>query len=233
MDFMGFHSVDITIIALILFLSIKGFISGFSKELLNFITIIGGITLAAHFNTTVVNLINEQHILPMITENYTKIVGFVIIILTIWIVISVISAIINRFSSETLSPISRIFGYIISAARYFIIFALIVFGINQFEPFKSKVQKLNTETKLFTPMTKIGATVLNIDLNNTIKENNSSNVVLTNHKEKETGSTEKEVKEKEVKEKEVNDTNNSETNSSEENLTSTDENLSTEHNITD
>ena len=228
MDFMGFHSVDITIIALILFLSIKGFISGFSKELLNFITIIGGITLAAHFNTTVVNLINEQHILPMITENYAKIVGFVVIILTIWIVISVISAIINRFSSETISPLSRIFGYIISAARYFIIFALIVFGTNQFEPFKSKVQKLNTETKLFTPMTKIGATVLNMDLNNTVKENNCSNVVLTNHKEKEIENTEKEVKEKEV-----NDINSSETNSSKENLTSTDENLSTEHNTTD
>jgi len=227
MDFMGFHSVDITIIALILFLSIKGFIHGFSKELLNFITIIGGITLASHFNSTVVSFINEQHVLPTITEDYTKIVGFVVIILIVWIIISVISAIINKFTSETISPLSRIFGYIISATRYFIIFALIVFGTNQFEPFKSKVQKLNTETKLFTPMTKIGATVLNMDLNNTVEENNSSNIILTNHKEKEkkkdTNNTDKELKEKEV----------NDTNSSEENLTSIDENLSTEHNTTE
>ena len=214
MEFMGFHAVDIVIATIVLFLAIKGLINGFSKELLNFITIVGGITLAANFNTTVVNLINEQHIVPTITENYTKLIGFIVIILAVWIVVSVISSIINKFGSETISPISRIFGYIISAARYFVIFALIVFGANQLEPFKSKAKKLNEETKLFIPMTKIGATILNIDLNKTVEENNSSKVVLTNHETKDTKKT-------------------TDTNSSEENLTSTDENLSTEHNTTE
>ena len=214
MEFMGFHAVDIVIATIVLFLAIKGLINGFSKEFLNFITIVGGITLAANFNTTVVNLINEQHIVPTITANYTKLVGFIVIILVVWIVVSVISSIINKFGSETISPISRIFGYIISAARYFVIFALIVFGANQLEPFKSKAKKLNEETKLFIPMTKIGATILNIDLNKTVEENNSSKVVLTNHETKDTKKT-------------------TDTNSSEENLTSTDENLSTEHNTTE
>ena len=213
MEFMGFHAVDIIIATIILFLAIKGLINGFSKELLNFVTIVGGITLAANFNTTVVHLINEQHIVPTITENYTKLVGFIVIFLVVWIVVSVISSIIHKFGSENISPISRIFGYIISAARYFVIFALIVFGANQLEPFKSKTKKLNEETKLFVPMTKIGATILNIDLNRTVEENNSSNIVLTNQETKKT----------------------TDTNSSDENLTSasTDENLSTEHNSTD
>ena len=219
MEFMGFHTVDIIITALVLFLAIKGLMNGFSKELLNFITIVGGITLAANFNTSVVDLINEQQLVPTIAQSYEKIVGFIIVIIAVWMVVGVISSIVHRFGSATISPISRIFGYIISAARYFIIFALIIFGVNQSEFFKNEAKKLKTETKLFVPMTNIGATILNIDLNTTSKENNTSAVVLNNH-----GTTENATI--------TTDTNNSDKSGSEENLNSTDENLSTEHNST-
>ncbi len=175
MEFMGFHTIDIIIAILILFLAIKGLINGFSKEILNFIAIVGGISLAANFNTTVVNFINEKHIIPTITDSYAKIVGFIIIIVSVWLIISIISSIISRFSSDSISTISRIFGYIVSATRYFIIFSLIIFGFNQLEPFKSKTKKFETKTKLFIPMSKIGATILNIDLNSTkIKDSNTS-----------------------------------------------------------
>ncbi len=218
MEFMGFHTVDIIITALVLFLAIKGLMNGFSKELLNFITIVGGIALAANFNTTVVDLINEQQLVPTIAQSYAKIVGFIIIIVLVWLIIGVISSIINRFSSATISPISRIFGYLISAARYFVIFALIIFGVNQSEFFKNEAKKLKTETKLFVPMTNIGATILNIDLNATTKENNTSTVSLNSH-----ASTENETI--------TTDTNSSDENTSEEeNLSSTDKNLSIEHN---
>ncbi len=210
MEFMGFHTVDIIIAVLILFLAIKGLINGFSKELLNFITIVGGIALAANFNTTAVKFINEQHIVPTIADSYAKIVGFIIIIVAVWIIISVISSIINKFSSPTISPISRIFGYIISAVRYFVIFALIIFGINQSDFFKNEAKKLKTETKLFVPMTEIGATILNVDLNNSVEENNSSTIKLNNHIEKETKAV---------------DINNSK-----KSLNSTDENLSDKEN---
>ena len=216
MEFMGFHTVDIIITTLVLFLAIKGLMNGFSKELLNFITIVGGIALAAKFNTTVVNLINEQELVPTINESYANIIGFIIIIVAVWLIVGVISSIVNRFGSDTISPISRFFGYLISGVRYFIIFALIIFGVNQSEFFKNEAKKLKTETKLFVPMSEIGATILNIDLNRTAEENNSSNVILNNHETTETT-----------------DINSSKENSNEENLTSTDENLSTEHNVTD
>ena len=167
---MGFHIVDIVIVSLILFLAIKGLVNGFSKELFNFITIVGGVALAARFNTTVVDLINAQNIVPTISENYSKIIGFVVIIVAIWIVIGLISSIITKLASEDPSIISRILGYILSAARYLFIFSLIVFGINQSDFFKNEAAKLKAETKLFIPMTTIGATLLNMDTNTSIKD---------------------------------------------------------------
>ena len=174
---MGFHIVDIVLVSLVLFLAIKGLVNGFSKELFNFITIVGGVALAARFNTKVVDLINAQHIVPTISESYAKIIGFVIIIVTVWIVIGLISSIITRLGSEETSIISRIFGYLLSAARYLFIFSLIVFGVNQSDFFKNEAAKLKTETKLFIPMTKIGATLLNMDTNTTeTQESNTTEI---------------------------------------------------------
>jgi len=177
---MGFHIVDIVLVSLVLFLAIKGLVNGFSKELFNFITIVGGVALAARFNTKVVDLINAQHIVPTISESYAKIIGFVIIIVTVWIVIGLISSIITRLGSEETSIISRIFGYLLSAARYLFIFSLIVFGVNQSDFFKNEAAKLKTETKLFIPMTKIGATLLNMDSNTTLETKKSNTTEIEN-----------------------------------------------------
>jgi len=165
---MGFHVVDIVIVSLVLFLAIKGLLNGFTKELFNFITIVGGVAAAARYNTTVVDLINAQKIVPTISESYAKIIGFVIILVAVWIVIGMISSIITKLTSDYPSIISRIFGYILSAARYLFIFSLIVFGVNQSDFFKNEAEKLKAETKLFVPMTKVGATLLNMDANTTV-----------------------------------------------------------------
>ena len=162
---MGFHIVDIVIVSLVLFLAIKGLVNGFSKELFNFITIVGGVAVAARFNTTIIDLINEQKIVPTISESYAKIIGFIVIIVAIWLVIGLISSIITKLTSENTSIVSRILGYILSAARYLFIFSLIVFGVNQSDFFKNEAEKLKTETKLFVPMAKVGATLLNMDAN--------------------------------------------------------------------
>jgi len=171
MEFMDFHIVDIIIVSLVLFLAIKGLVNGFSKELFNFITIVGGVAIAARFNTAVVDLINTQKVVPTINESYAKIIGFVVIILAIWIIIGLISSIISKLSSEQPSIISRILGYIFSATRYLFIFSLIVFGVNQSEFFKNEATKLKAETQLFIPMTKVGAKLLNMESNTTLSSN--------------------------------------------------------------
>jgi membrane protein required for colicin V production len=165
MDFMGFHIVDIILVSLMLFLAIKGLVNGFSKELLSFLTVVGGVALAARYNSAAVEFINAQKIAPTINDAYAKIIGFVIIIIAVWLIIGVFSSIINKITSNTTGFISRVFGYILSFGRYLFIFSLIVFGVSQSDFFKDEAIKLQKETKLFVPMTNIGAKLLNIDLN--------------------------------------------------------------------
>lgn len=176
MEFMGFHIVDIVIVTLVAFLAIKGLVNGFTKELLNFITIVAGIFLAARYNTTVVQLINEQKLVPQIPDDFAKIVGFILILFAVWLVIGVISSIISKLTAGPTGFISRLFGYILSAARYVFIFSLIVFGISQSDFFKESATKFKTETQLFEPMSQFGKQILNVDLNETFSTD--TNVTL-------------------------------------------------------
>ena len=174
MEFMGYHIVDLVIVGLVAFLAIKGLVNGFSKELLNFITIVGGVILAARYNSKVIQFINEQNLIPQIPDEFAKIAGFILIILSIWLLIGFISSIITKLTSKPSGFLSRLIGYILSAARYAFIFSLIIFGISQSDFFKKSATKFKAETQLFEPMTQIGAQILNIDLNGTTEENNST-----------------------------------------------------------
>lgn len=185
MEFMGFHIVDIVIVVLVAFLAIKGLVNGFAKELFNFIGIVGGVVLAARYNTKVIQYINEQNLGFEVPADFTKIAGFVLIVFSLWILITLISSIITKFSDEPSGFFSRLLGYILSAARYVFIFSLIVFGISKSEFFKDSAAKFKNETQLFSPMSEIGAKILNIDANTTIVSNttnstNTNEINLTN-----------------------------------------------------
>jgi uncharacterized membrane protein required for colicin V production len=168
MEFMGFHIIDITIVALIAFLAIKGLVNGFTKEILNFIAIVGGVLLAARYNSHVITFINEQNLGITIPEEFAKLIGFIIIILAVFIVVSLLSTIISSLTSKTTSFLSRVAGYILSAGRYIFIFSLIIFGVSQSDFFEKSATQFKEETKLFKPMSEIGMQVLNIDINETV-----------------------------------------------------------------
>ena len=171
---MDFHIVDMVIVGLVLFLAIKGLVNGFSKELFNFLGLIGGITVAARTHEIVGDLITKQNILPEVAVNYQKIIGFIAVFLALWILFNLIASIVEKFSSNEIGIFSRILGYIIGVVRYGFIFALIIFGLNNAEFLKEKLQKHYEGSKLFNPMVKIGQKLLNRDLNQTIVDTNTT-----------------------------------------------------------
>ena len=187
MEFMGFHLVDIIIIGLVLFLAIRGLVNGFSKELFNFLALIGGIAIAARTNETVGQFIADQHILPELSSDFQKLIGFATVIILALIIFNILFSIIRSFQTEAPGFISRLLGYIISIARYVFIFSLIIFGINNSEFLSEKLSKHYKESQLFQPMVELGAKLLDsngTNEGNVSSENNNSidlNIKLTEH----------------------------------------------------
>ena len=179
MEFMGFHVVDMIIVGLVLFLAIRGLVNGFSKELFNFLALIGGIAVAARTHTVVGEFIAKQNILPELSDDFQKLVGFAAIFILILIIFNIISSIRTSFRTEAPGFFSRLLGYLISVARYVFIFSLIVFGINNADFLKEKLAKHYEGSKLFEPMIQVGAKLLNVNQQSEekilAKENNETN----------------------------------------------------------
>lgn len=171
---MDFNIVDMVIIGLVLFLAIKGLVNGFSKELFNFLGLIGGIVVAARIHEMVGEFIVKQDILPTIAIEYQKVIGFVVVFLAIWILFNVLASILSNFSSDEIGVISRILGYFIGIIRYGFIFSLIIFGLNNANFLKEKLSKYYEGSELFNPMVMVGEKLLNRENNQTITEANTT-----------------------------------------------------------
>ena len=182
---MDFQIIDMVIIGIILFLAIKGLINGFSKELFNFLGLIGGIAVAARTNEMVGDLIIKQNILPEAFVQYQSIIGFIAVFIAIWILFNLVSSLFSGFASDEIGIISRIFGYIVAIARYAFIFALIIFGFNNADFLKKKFSKYTANSQVFAPMTMIGEQLLN----KTHRENDESVTLENNSTTIDTNST--------------------------------------------
>ena len=171
---MDFQIIDMVIVGVVLFLAIKGLVNGFSKELFNFLGLIGGIAVAARANEMVGDLIIKQNILPEMFIQYQKIIGFVAVFLAVWILFNIISSLFSSFTSEEIGIVSRIFGYIVGVARYAFIFALIIFGFNNADFLKEKFSKYTKDSQVFSPMSRVGEKLLNRDSNQTVTAESNS-----------------------------------------------------------
>ncbi len=165
-----FNTVDMIIAGLILFLSLKGLVNGFIKELFNFIGLIVGVAVAARMNITVGQFISEN-IFPIANEPALKMVGFMTVLVAIWILATLLSSIIEKLSSEEIGFFSRILGYILSTLRYVAIFAIILVSVKNVDLISKKLETYSTDSKIITSLDEIGTKLLYIGVSS---ENNET-----------------------------------------------------------
>ena len=169
---MEFTTIDFIVIGLILFLGLKGFITGFTHELFNFIGIIGGFALATRVADKVGNFINDN-IYPLTGEPTIKLVGVAITLLGVWILFSIISSMFRSQDNNDISLLSRILGYVVSVAKYSAILGLIFVAINRSDFLSEKLLKNSQNSKTLPILLNIGEKLLNSDINIS-KESNST-----------------------------------------------------------
>lgn len=175
---MELQAFDIIIVGLILFLSLKGIVTGFTKELFNFIGLVGGIALASRVNIEVGEFLS-QNIFPLDNEPSLKLVGFVATLLAVWLVFTVISSIFESASSEEIGFFSRTLGYLLTIARYIAIFSIIIVGIGQSDYLSEKLSKHYEKSQLFPILKNIGTELLNNQIDNNITTANTNDINLS------------------------------------------------------
>jgi len=164
-----FNYFDLIIAAIILILGIKGFIHGFVREFFSLVGLVAGVYLASRLSTTAATFI-DTHFLHLENTALLKLLGFLAILVMIWLGATILGAIFSKLSGTTPGAFSRLLGFLSAAAKYFIVFALIVTALSHVQLAKDKLQHYVQGSMLYPYLLKAGSTL--IDLEVPLKQNN-------------------------------------------------------------
>ena len=158
-----FNYFDVTIASIVLLLGIKGFMNGFVKEAFGLLGLIGGVYFASRQAEVAGDFIH-LNFLPLDNPSLLKLIGFLAILIAVWLSVTLIGAIISKLTNASgLGFFNRLLGFIAGGGKYFLVFALIVTALSNVKLFKDNVEKYVTDSILYPHLKETGAYIINLD----------------------------------------------------------------------
>ncbi len=158
-----FNYFDVTIGAIIIILGIKGFVNGFIKEIFGLAGLVGGVYLGSRLSEKAAQFI-EANFLQINNIALLKLLGFLAILITVWLGATIIGLIISKLTSVSgLGFINRLLGFVTGAGKYFIIFALIITALSNVVLIKDKLQNYTADSQLYPYLESAGAYLIHLD----------------------------------------------------------------------
>jgi membrane protein required for colicin V production len=146
---MEFSYFDIVISILVLFLGLKGIINGFFKELFGLIGIIGGIFLASRVGDDVGKFINDT-VLKFENDAAVSFTGFLVTLALFWLFMIIVGAVFKRLSSLSgLGIFDKIFGFVFSASKFFLIASVIVYAAYNIKAMRPNLDSVMKNSFIF------------------------------------------------------------------------------------
>lgn len=164
----GFFWFDILILALTLLIAIKGILSGFIKEFLGLLGLIGGVLLASRYANDMSNII-KSYIYDITNSDLAKFVGFISIVLIAWLLCLLAATVLCKLVKMSgLGFLDRLLGFIFSGTKVFLIFAILVYCINKISFLSQNIKPFMQGSSVFMILEDLGAFIMN---DKTVKEN--------------------------------------------------------------
>ena len=178
-EVMGLNIFDVVVIALILLLSIKGLLSGFTKELFSAIGLIGGLYAATYFNGEAAHYI-YSNVTDALSVPVLKLIATVVIFVVVWYAASLIGKGLSLIgNSDYISTTSRLAGMFIKMVTLFLIFSLITFALSTKPQVSERFKDTLSQSKLYPLLKNTGAAILNISLATATEAKKETNSTAT------------------------------------------------------
>jgi len=148
---MALNPFDLVLGLLILLLGFKGALTGFRRELFGFVGLIGGVFIASRAADPLAGLV-ERHLFTLNNPAALRLIAFVMILTLFWGGVSLLGrAVEARTGEEIPSPLSRVGGFLLAAAKYFLVFAMILTAFAQTPLIKRSVER-HAQSSLLYPL---------------------------------------------------------------------------------
>ena len=152
---------DVLIIGLTLLLGISGIVKGLILELFGLFGIIGGVIIASRFGSNAGELV-VKYVYPFKDASLANFVGFLVILVLFWLVCLVLGKLFSKLiTAASLGTFNKVGGFIFSSAKFFLIFALLLFLLAKFEFLQEKLEKFTKNSFTAPYLLKTGAFILN------------------------------------------------------------------------
>lgn len=142
-------SLDLIIGSIVIILGIKGFFSGFVKEIFSFLGLVLGIYAGSTISSKIA-LSMGNNFLHIENKTILTLIVFLIILAAIWLSLVTIGTLLSQLVKATgLGFFNNILGFIIGGGKYFIIFAVIVTALSNVKLLKNTMANFEKDSLLY------------------------------------------------------------------------------------
>jgi len=158
-----FNYFDVIVLSIIVILGIKGFMQGFIKELFGLFGLVGGVYFGSRFAQRAGEFV-DTNLIHLEDPAILKLIGFLVILLTIWLGATLLGAIFSKLTSISgLGFLNRLLGFIVGGGKYFLIFALIVTALSHVKLVQDNLGKYTKDSILYPYLEEVGSYLINLD----------------------------------------------------------------------
>lgn len=127
----NFYWFDILLIGLTLLLALRGIVSGLVKELFGLLGIVLGIFFAARWDNQAADFI-KANIYDIANDDLAMFAGFLSVLIIIWVLCLLAGSVLSKLIKLSgLGFLDRLGGFIFGGAKFFCIFAVLVFCVQR------------------------------------------------------------------------------------------------------
>lgn len=158
-------TLDLGIVALIIFLSLKGLFNGFFKELFGLLGIVGGVFVGTRLGYEAGQYVNNN-LLHLQNDSVISVTGFLVAFIGVWFGMTLLGNLFSTLSSKSgLGAVDKILGFIFSGTKIFLIIAIITHSLLSVKIIKEKASENETITNsvVIPYLQETGAYVVNAD----------------------------------------------------------------------
>lgn len=124
MDNLGF--VDLILIAILVFFAVRGFFSGFIRELFGLFGFVAGFAFASRYAYEVGQWIKER-VFDLGSESLSTLLGFIFVFLLVWLVFLLLSDLIYRLTKTAFPKyLNGLLGVLFGALKAFLMLAIVL-----------------------------------------------------------------------------------------------------------
>jgi membrane protein required for colicin V production len=155
--------LDTIVVVIVLLMGLKGLFNGLIKELMSLIGLIVGIFFASRFSNAMAHFIGENQILPIEDHSLLKLIGFVIVLVLIWVGAIALGAVLDhRREEEPRTVIGRVLGFVVGCVKYFVILSLIITAFSNIQFIQDNFKKHIEKSVLYPHLNSTGSMLLDL-----------------------------------------------------------------------